>query len=1650
MKRVIALLLSLMMIVMLLPISAFADTTPSFSIESGWAMPGSTANVNVTIANNPGLIATNLIFSLPEGVSIVEAVAGDAFSALKMTAPAQLERGEEVTNLCRFTWFGNSIAEDDIKDGVILTLKVKISETAKLGEELAINISSEFGDSLLNDGNPIKVNTVGGNISVIDYTPGDVNQDGRINMQDVVMLSRYIVDGCVTDPNGYNIILKKEAADINADGRINMQDVVNISRYVVDNCKTDPKGYNVRLLPAYKPCEHSDMEHFEATDATCTKDGNIEYWHCTKCDKYFTDVAGNGRIEKADAVLTALGHDVVIDAAIEPTYTSTGLTEGSHCARCKEVLVKQSIIPKLVKEQYAITYSIANGDAYLAAQSIENPNDAYYTSSDGYTLKNISVPGYRFLGWYDLPSGSNAVNIKKIPVGEKGEIELYAHWEKIEYTVQFKSNLIPVDTVSYTVDKGVALPTPHLDGYVFAGWSNGDGEVLESLPVGTLGDAVLSANWISERNKAWAKRNIGKPIVIEDKETNSILFTYEIGRIENVPLYVIEDFGYINAEGVSKEISKEYTVKVDNTLMQQSAKSIADSTTSSAHWSLSSGWSDQVSVNENYLKEQGLTETDAKTIGTTDSSNWLVSTGQSGSTTETVYASSQDYDLHTTTSNTKTYDVHDDKTDYKVNAQLDVGYEHKTNKFSAESLLVGENSFSADFQIGGEFAKSNASKTGTETDEGGNDQTGSVKHTGTDRSSSSSWNSSSSYGGSRSVNQSDSFSKTVSEKIASEYGYGKSYINNGEETNQQGKETSTSSSNSYTAAVTYSLEETNKETIKYSTTNTKTGYHRLIKAGTAHVFAVVGYNIETASYFISTYTVMDDEMHNFEDYSYQSALYDDNQNGVIPFEVPYEVEEYVLSMVGETDGLEFNKSGVVTSYGGSEKNVVIPKYHVVENSDKTRSVVKVAGISATAFKGNKDITGVELSDYITEIPANAFEGCSSLTYVGMPGVISIGDKAFMNCTQLDSVLLSKQTKSIGKNAFDNIITFGVYTDSLEVIDGAINSGAKNVYVFLADSISYLPEATESNGRKELTIGTSTDKFVLNGCGKTLENIVVKSDAKATAINNVTIKAMSGTPLKISSPKVQLGQVTVDSAGIAIMLTNENCELELYGESMITSSSQNGMLCRNVNVAKADAATEKGVYSELEINGDILACGKLSMGSLIKCNGSIITINEADYAKYVKGMFTVAFDANEGTVGESSRVCYYGSSTDKLPVPVRTGFDFAGWYTAREGGNEINESTISTLDNDCVLYAHWMPKEYTVNWTDVDGVTITVKRTDSPNADAGIGILTNNDKIYYGDVLNVTYTEHAGYTVKEKGEANITVNKDITAEDIYAITSVNSYTVSWETGTGYSIAVERTSSPYAKQSIGNLSNGDAIYYGDILSVKYSALTGYSIGETGSESITVVGNVSSDKIHASASPNSYTYNIVYKSSNGTNLGSSTVTNKFGTTNKISPPAKSGYSSPAAQTVKWDSVTAKTITMIYTPSAVSSSQFAASGTWWDAGYGNGITYSATIQYQNRTANSVQVRVVWTQSIKSAYYGFNQYFYASCGGQNTGNVLIASTTTWPASTSRTDSRTVYSGWMTVPVSATATSAYVACDWWTNGTSHKGSWGKTISIPTY
>ena len=69
------------------------------------------------------------------------------------------------------------------------------------------------------------------------------------------------------------------------------------------------------------PKNHTGLKHFPAKAATKTTEGNIEYWYCEGCGKYFSDRDGTKEIKKADTVTAKLKDD--------PKSPQTGDTSSS-------------------------------------------------------------------------------------------------------------------------------------------------------------------------------------------------------------------------------------------------------------------------------------------------------------------------------------------------------------------------------------------------------------------------------------------------------------------------------------------------------------------------------------------------------------------------------------------------------------------------------------------------------------------------------------------------------------------------------------------------------------------------------------------------------------------------------------------------------------------------------------------------------------------------------------------------------------------------------------------------------------------------------------------------------------------------------------------------------------------------------------------------------------------------------------------------------------------------------------------------------------------------------------------------------------------------------------------------------------------------
>lgn len=1745
-KRMISFLCALVLLLGMIPFgtlaaAAEAKTLPVVSVEKTWITVGQTVEVDLSIANNPGIIGGMFTVSWAEGLELTAAKSKEAFEELNYQKPSNYNR-----NGTNFMWYGDSVSE--VLDGVFLTLTFKVEEGIATDQNLAINVTAR--DVLNSNKEVLSVDCINGGVQVIDYKPGDVTDDGVVDMFDITDLAQYISDNCITDPDGFNVSVNDSAANVDDNGVIDMLDLVLICQYVSDDCETRPNGFNVILRPATPKCAHT-MERTAYKAPSCTEEGNIEYWYCVSCKKYFANEAGTTELTLKDTVLATTGHlagaeptcteaqtcttcGIVLQVAKNhtevtvPGYAATtekeGLTDGIKCSVCGEWVVEQTVIEKLQPEEHTITYFTAagdyidQGDAYLQAQTIDNPNPAVYKENEMVTLKPLSTPGYTFDGWVD----QNGTRWDVIPKGSTQELVLYAKWTQIVYTVTFDTPDVDVYTTyagetlknkaKYTIDTGLSLSNPpSAYKYTFVGWSNNDGFIVSEIKPGTAENMTLHANWTSDRNRATSYSNYGDPIIIEDNIRDQFLFVYDIGKIDNVPLYTYqrENGTKVEYHGTTVDFVDTTTLKTEfgREDAQNIAKTVANATTRSSGWTLSEGWNDVMSESQSDSDKQIKSEERVDSKGNTVGNAYFVSNSEGGSSYSSVESgSSSSSSARVTTEDSFGINTSYDKSTEKYcDAELKTGFKNETELSAGISAPVGIAKVEAGVKNTTTISADAKVSSGRKDNEAFHVDTNSSSFVGTDFSSSSSaycnavtsnstnWNSTNSYEQSSEMSQETSVAQAIAKEIESTTTYNISKALSGAKENTESVSGMTSDETGYSNSVTVSEYFTEENVHVEKHTDNNVGHHRLVEAGIVHVYGVVGYDIATASYYTYTFNVLEDDTYEYWDYSLKDPSFKDCENGLVTFEIPYEVNEYIAGVTGQTQGLEIDIDdegyGCVKGFDPVENfdgDVVVPQYLGVDNLDDTQDPVVVTNFSASAFRGNTEIKTVILPMYVTEIPDNAFEGCTNLETVIAYGVTKIGKNAFKGCenlgkftnskgeTEYSAFMIDNMVTDLGEGAFEGVAEIKVMAYNAAVADAAINSGAKKITVDLTKLTD------DYSGKKE--IASTTDYFGIIGGGKAFSGLVIKSDAKETFVSNMTLTENAETPLVLSSETVTLARVTVEKApGLALNLLAENTDLKLYRNVILTSNSGNSVLSKNVTLSKANT----GVTGTLDFSGNYLVCGEITNTSMLKYPENVKTISEDEYNKYLGTVtvsfdtdggssmgpvtigydtklaapanptkehysflgwytdealttafsfdtaikeditlyakwklneFTVTFDANGGSTPVASKEVIYGEGYQELPTPTRTGYTFNGWYTAATGGTKVTADTTVTAAANHTLYAQWAAMAYTVSWrTDTSSYSTTVKRTSSPYAGAATGTLSSGEAIYYGDVLSVTYTASAGYSLTDKGGTSFTVSGNITSSDIYATTKVNSYYVNWTNGTGYTITVKRTSSPHAGAEIRTLNQKATVYYGDVLSITYTATTGYSITDKGITSITVTDNVTGAKIYAAAAPNNYTYTIVYKSSNGTALGSTTATYKYGTTNTITPPAKSGYTTPGSQSVMWDSTSAKTITFTYTPSSVSNS--AKTGSFNSSS--PKITYSAKMNYRNRTATSVEVQITTTVSMQSGWsgYAYGIAFDAACGSASSGKVQIAG---YQGLSTSGSSCTASSGWIKIPLSTT------------------------------
>ena len=226
MKKVLAMVLAVLMLVSVLCVGVSADADESafaFVADSVTAFAGQTVDVTISTRNNPGIVGLRVTLGYDESVlTPVEMVAQDFATA--SFGP--------LSNPLSTTWV-DAISPNNTTNGVIAKITFQVAADAPVGEyPLTVGIVDPE-DIFNSDFELVPVITIDGAVNVVSYTPGDVNNDGKVNVRDLGLLQQSL--------NGWNVNIVKAAADVNGDDKVNVRDLGLLQQFL--------NGWNVELLP---------------------------------------------------------------------------------------------------------------------------------------------------------------------------------------------------------------------------------------------------------------------------------------------------------------------------------------------------------------------------------------------------------------------------------------------------------------------------------------------------------------------------------------------------------------------------------------------------------------------------------------------------------------------------------------------------------------------------------------------------------------------------------------------------------------------------------------------------------------------------------------------------------------------------------------------------------------------------------------------------------------------------------------------------------------------------------------------------------------------------------------------------------------------------------------------------------------------------------------------------------------------------------------------------------------------------------------------------------------------------------------------------------------------------------------------------------
>ena len=263
----------------------------------------------------------------------------------------------------------------------------------------------------------------------------------------------------------------------------------------------------------------------------------------------------------------------------------------------------------------------------------------------------------------------------------------------------------------------------------------------------------------------------------------------------------------------------------------------------------------------------------------------------------------------------------------------------------------------------------------------------------------------------------------------------------------------------------------------------------------------------------------------------------------------------------------------------------------------------------------------------------------------------------------------------------------------------------------------------------VTIGNGGNVTISGNSGTLTLTVADTVEAGTTGTLALTLDGATSAAFSIvigeTTPNLSATDVTLDAVTVGYMSSN-------YKSVVITNSGDAQATISNVTTDRPSVFSIHSGQSFVAANGSInswqiraatgLAVGIHTATITVTYDGGRTATATVSITVNAVGNYTVTFNPNGGTVGETTRSVASGTAVGTLPTPTRSGsYSFDGWYTAASGGTQISAST--TVSANVTYYAHWT---YTGSGGSGSGggsssndnsspVTVTPPAPDKPNS-----------------------------------------------------------------------------------------------------------------------------------------------------------------------------------------------------------------------------------------------------------------------------------------------------------------------------------------------